>query len=986
MRFTINFIFILVILIVLGCSTEKQKKQPENNNDLQIECNAEKWENEKFIDNSGEYKLSNANGRTTEESRSGNYSLKLVKESPYGMTVVLNDIHPDDYFKVTAWQKGNGSICASDDLPNGFFLASKEPVETDSAGWQKLKLDFYIPYDYQKSEIKLLLANFSNEPVYFDDLTIIKESERSFPEFENDEVLNIFISEEGYQRLNVKREEALNQGLLVTESDDWVKAMLFYKNDVMDAKIRLKGDRLDHLQGEKWSFRINLKGESSWKRMTTFSVQTPKARNFMHEWFFHKALEKEDLLCTRYGFVPVALNGKSLGVYAWEEHFEKHLVESRDRREGPILKLTDDSYWIDDKIRRLREVDFSIPSYDASVIQPFDEDNLKDSVLLREFKYARNLYQQYKYAKANASDIFDIEAIAKYYAMTDATNAYHTLHFFNQRFYYNPVIGKLEPIFFDSFADVGIFDYYGYNLIVENAPNAEMSVHLKMFADPKFRKLYFEYLDKYTSPDFWKKLYNSNKTEIDSVNKLLNTEYPDYHFDIGTFYEVAEKARQSLETVKNKIEKEDWFSNFKEKNLQVNSGYSGKADFELLPHLINVYTQKPQIFRIENYTTDTILITGFSDIPELQMEKLEDPLILPPANSGNNYIATIGCRTEGSKYVFVNVREQEIAVPVIPWHSPEEPRYLEVRHSFDSVAVKQNYNASYSGDSIIFSGEIRIDKNLVIPQNKSVVFEKGTQVNLLNHAAFISYSPVYVSGTDSEPVIFNSSDHSGRGINIFQAKGRSFVQHAVFSGLTNLDFGGWFTTAGVCFYESDVDFDHVRFEKNVDCDDALNVVRSNFNMQNCTFEDTFADAFDSDFCEGIILNSVFIRPGNDALDCSGSKVSISGSTITDAGDKGVSGGENSNITISDCIINGANIGVASKDLSTVKVKDSSLKNITYGLVAFRKKPEYGEATIISENVVIKKYLFMHIIEEGSTLTFNNREIFGQERNLANRFY
>ena len=289
----------------------------------------------------------------------------------------------------------------------------------------------------------------------------------------------------------------------------------------------------------------------------------------------------------------------------------------------------------------------------------------------------------------------------------------------------------------------------------------------------------------------------------------------------------------------------------------------------------------------------TILITGFSDIPELRMEKLEDPLILPPANSGNNYIATIGCRTEGNKYVFVNVRDEEIAVPVIPWDAPEEPRYLEVRHSFDSVAVKQNYNARYSGDSIIFSGEIRIDENLVIPQNKSVVFEKGTHVNLLNHAAFISYSPVYVYGSETEPVIFNSSDHSGRGINIFQAKGRSFVQHAVFSGLTNMDFDGWFTTAAVCFYESDVDFDHVRFEKNINCDDALNVVRSDFHMQSCTFEDTFADALDTDFCTGEIRNSTFIRAGNDALDCSGSTVSISGSTITEAGDKGVSGGENS---------------------------------------------------------------------------------------------
>ncbi|HKJ78465.1 MAG TPA: hypothetical protein VKA10_02975, partial [Prolixibacteraceae bacterium] len=264
---------------------------------IRIECGAESWEGDKFIDKSGMYELSNADGRTTEISRSGNHSLQLTQEKPYGMTINLNNIHSDDFFRVTAWQKGGGSICASND--NGFFLAADEPVKKDSAGWQKLVLEFYVPHDYKNSNIKILLANFGERPVYFDDLIIEKESERKFPEFENDQVLNIFVSEGNYQKISQKRARALDEGLLTTESDDWAKAILFYKNDVLDAKIRLKGDRLDHLQGKKWSFRVNLKGESSWKGMTTFSVQTPEARSFMHEWFFHEALEQEDLLCTR---------------------------------------------------------------------------------------------------------------------------------------------------------------------------------------------------------------------------------------------------------------------------------------------------------------------------------------------------------------------------------------------------------------------------------------------------------------------------------------------------------------------------------------------------------------------------------------------------------------------------------------------------------------------------------------------------------------
>ncbi len=956
---------------------------------LVISCNAEKWDGDKFVDESGKYKLSRADGRTKEEKRSGEYSLKLTSQRKYGMTVLLHDIKPDDYILVSVWKKGEGHITASDDIQGGFYKATNEIGKTDSLGWEQMVLEFYIPHNYKGEYLKVLLANFGSKPVYFDDLKIVKSNKKVFPSYNDKKVMNIFISDENYKKLSFKRDHAIEEGLLITADDDWVKAIIFYDNQVLDTRIRLKGDRLDHLRGRKWSFRIKIKGDNSWKGMKTFSIQTPAARNYLHEWFFHQALQKEDILCTRYGFVPVIVNGVSLGVYAWEEHFEKQLVEARKRREGPILKLSDDSYWINDKLRaQKKEIDYSVAYYDASVVTPFDTKGITaDSVMYSEFQRGRDLYHQYKYAKGWASDIFDIEAVAKYYAMTDASNAYHTLHFFNQRFYYNPVLGKLEPIFFDSFADVGIFDYNGTDLIAEKAKTIWLSVHLKLFADPVFREKYFMYLDKYSKRSFWETIYNEKKEEVNELNNILQEEFTNYNFDINRFYTIAEEARIAKEALQKALAEENLFSKYKDRNSGVNSNQKGKVDAEYLPHLVNVYTQNKKTYRVENYSSDSLWITGFSDIPQLETEKLDKKILLPNSGSKQNYIVDVQHEFSGHKYLFISVRNEQLALPILPWNAPNEnPRYLDVMHSFPLEKLKNRDFVEVKSDTLIFKGKVEIDESVVIPKNWIVVFNPGTIINIIKSATFVSYSPVYVNGTQSAPVMVGSSDGSSKGFNVFQAKQKSQVSHAVFSGLGNLNFGGWVTTSAVCFYESDVDFRHVKFEKNIACDDALNVVRSDFLIEDCVFENAFADAFDSDFCTGQIKATKFLFPGNDAIDFSGSMVNIENCTVESAGDKGVSCGEQSTIVIKNSVINGGNIGIASKDKSSVRIEDSSIQNVTYGLVAFCKKPEYGPANISTTKLGIKKYLFLHLIEEGSTLNFNNREIFGQEKKLASKFY
>ena len=92
------------------------------------------------------------------------------------------------------------------------------------------------------------------------------------------------------------------------------------------------------------------------------------------------------------------------------------------------------------------------------------------------------------------------------------------------------------------------------------------------------------------------------------------------------------------------------------------------------------------------------------------------------------------------------------------------------------------------------------------------------------------------------------------------AKGRSYLKHVLFEGLSVPlpDEGG--LTASVTFHESDVTIENCLFRQNREGDDFLNIIRSNFEILNSSFQNTFADALDIDFCTGRIASSTWASP------------------------------------------------------------------------------------------------------------------------------
>ena len=186
------------------------------------------------------------------------------------------------------------------------------------------------------------------------------------PKISTPEVIEIGISQKDIQKLTNKRKIALATGVLMSSSRDYVPAKIKYKDKIIRAKVRLKGDWVDHLTSSKWSFRVSVKDEETILGMKEFSLQHPVHRNYLGEWILQKAMRRESILALDFDFIEVIVNKHSFGIYAIEEHFDKRLIENNKFREGIIIKLDEDLRWANIQ-RNFKDVKLPSTFYSSAV-------------------------------------------------------------------------------------------------------------------------------------------------------------------------------------------------------------------------------------------------------------------------------------------------------------------------------------------------------------------------------------------------------------------------------------------------------------------------------------------------------------------------------------------------------------------------------------------------------------------------------------------
>ena len=780
--------------------------------------------------------------------------------------------------------------------------------------------------------------------------------------------ITIDIRHENFMKLAYQREVALAEQHLVAGGDDFVPATIRYGDESVKVKLRLKGDNVVHLEGDKWSFRIRVKGDNTLMGMKQFSIQHPSMRNYIYEWIYHRALEKEDVLSLRYDFIRVTLNGKDLGIYALEEHFEKRLIEHNQLREGPIIKFNEDLTWTEDFEQRFPFPEAELSgsgSYQSSDIDAFQTNRLlTDPVGNAQFAKAIYLLESFRRGDIAASEAFDVQKYARYLAISDLMGAEHGTVYRNIRYYYNPVTSRLEPIGYDGSS--GKFT----EILSPRRAGRGKQLFENLFKDAEFFEEYVRTMERMSEPAYLDGLLAELEEELGEKLNIIHSEFPQFDYSEEVFYRNQEYIRTVLNPAKGL---HPYYHQATEDQIQLELGNLQTMPIEVLglsyqgteimrPVEPVVLAKKPEPASPVDYQIVSFTIPEDMEWSEAMIEEL-----------------TVDYKLLGSS----QVRQES----VFAWSYLDE-YFIEndlVREEPNVETFEFLVKDESRKEILIKAGSWTVDRNMIIPAGYRVIARGNTELDLSNSARILSYSALEFIGNEEGPIKIESTDGSGQGLVVMNTGETSILEQVTFNNLANPAQRGWELTGAVNFYEAPVHISQVEFVGNRS-EDGLNIIRSEFTIDESLFSETMSDAFDADFANGQITNSSFVAIGNDAIDISGSVVEVRDVTINGAGDKGLSTGENSQMTARDVEITDAAIAIASKDISTMMLSNVKISGGEIGLAAYQKKPEFGAASITADELEMDGVGLPYLVENRSTVIVDQQLIEASRDNVEDILY
>jgi hypothetical protein len=935
-----------------------------------------------FVTSVPDIRLGGGAAISQDYARSGVNCMRLDSNNKYGLNYKIEDLEPQEFIQVSVWihKASNGGTLQAQlkgENVDYRYRTTKDKSAIMDEGWEKHTLSFTVGTGIDEIHIN---AFSGRKTAYFDDFSLIRMDEVQKNDLPIS--LNLSIPDSSQALLEGYIMQATPLESIPASSKKYVAANLVSGTDTAKIQMKLKGDWTDHLHTGKESYRIKIKGDLAFQGLKSFSIQHPKTRRYLDEWVVHKIADREGLLTTNYDFINVNINEIQFGVYALEEHFDKQLLESRKRREGPILKFDETSYWTAIKQNVAFDSTALFPFFQESTISCFKKNRTRKSEQLsKQFDEGKKLLQLFKDGHAKVEDIFDIDQLAKFYVTMELSGSSHALRWHNRRFYYNPISQKLEHVAYDILPFI-----QGRNFQCDMVKRLSNDLRIRencfdnaVLYNPEFQAKYLYYLEQKTRPAYLDSIFTAISTELNLAELAIQNEVPAYRFQKEIYYENAVYLRGLLPELKGM-----WNLKIVEKTT-VDSwvfpqSYIPRTDQQFLRDLsINAYLDKTvdgYHVRLQNFHSNKITVHGYAVKDDsIKHVFLDEPIEL------NGFIqnavqAEFLTELKPKRIYFTVSNNPNLIVSkkLLPWKKPEGQT---ARMTLAEQFSKNNSYYTVRNKQVIFKGDLVIDSLLYVPEAYDVTIKPGTTIEFITGGGIIASNSFYAEGTLSHPIHVFCKDSSSNGITVLNGEAAVFT-HCLFEGLSNLNYENWELTGALTIYETPTSINKCTISGNLS-EDALNIIRSDFSISALNITDTYSDGFDADFCTGHIEKSTFARTGNDCIDFSGSTVLIEAIQITNSGDKGISGGEASALILNNVTINGAVTGVAAKDGSVITGTNITIENVEYALAAFRKKPEYDGAQIDFKTVLIKAAQEKMLVELKSSIIIDGKRTLGTDK-------
>jgi hypothetical protein len=832
-----------------------------------------------------------------------------------------------------------------------------------------------------------------------------------------------------WQKILSKREEALQYGILLASKDDEVPAIITLDDRAYRAKIRLKGDFLDHLAGSRsWSLRVKSKGHLF--GMRRFSLNRLNARAYAAGPLFLEYMRREGILAPRHRLVNVTVNGADWGLMALEEHVGAELLESQGRKDG-VIGGFDDSLAYAHHVTNYPGERAGNGSrgpyfnYWTAGFRAYQEAKLKrDPRTARNLALAKALMAKYQEGSLPPAAVFDLDQFARYLAATTIWGYQDAQYWENTRLYLNPYTLKFEPIAGDI--EVPLQPLRGIHM----GPLLLVSGFMR---DLAFREALERAIPEVTAHMLEGELFANLQRELERVEPTVHRSFPlleDLDLSIlrdnaallarygAAFFPKNEghyPDRPSLDDVYaehvsvrlyDRPTRQVVINNLLHQPITIERVVASCADSVPAPgdrptpaagtndhdkaqaadQLVTVNGRLTPVTGAIANADDGIAVAPPLDPAPVMIEfdlatdsvidatplgeratRLE--LDLPPSVISGACKIEVTTRRVGTD----EVRTAQASEPIA-----DVPRHpLEATGSPGAIAAARSWltwnpsEARFEG----VPGAWSVHAPAVLPAGLRL--EAGTTLSFAPGAYLIVKGPIDIAGTPARPVVLQAQDMARpwKGIYVMAAERPSRWQSVEIRGTTALQDGYLMLTGAVTFYRSDITMADVVFAGTT-AEDALNIVHAQIALERTTVRNTRSDGFDCDFCKGTIRQSVFANIGGDALDLSGTQAVVETLDAEGVRDKVVSVGEGSDLVIRDLRARDVGTAIASKDHSRTVIEGAVMQGVRVaGLMGYVKKPAFGPAWLEATDVVFGEDVARPtLVQTGSVMVLNGRTV------------
>ena len=712
--------------------------------------------------------------------------------------------------------------------------------------------------------------------------------------------LSIQVDQKALDELEAVVEAARARGVIMPDGNDYVPAELRFEGSTFKAKIRIKGKMSDHVQGSKWSFRVVAKKDKGFLGMQRFSLQHPGTRNYLCDWFYHRLMRGEGIIALRYGFIRLKFNEEDLGIYAYEEHFGPELLANNGRLNGPLFRFDPGLFW-EHRLNMLEKVRYNEPfgAYQAAAVDPFGTGNIeKDSTQRALFEEAVSRMDGFRRGQLRASEVFDADKLGRRHAILDLVGGHHSMDWSDVKFYFDPVLKRIEPVAYESFSAFPIRTLAGSDRYMGGHDPA-MDLHDAYFNDVDLFRAYVHHLERVSRPSYLDSAFAVLGSALDSASALIYREFPYKELDRSIYYKNQHVIRKLLDVPKG-----------------FHAYFNGGTD------------------------TLRFAVVPIEGLPiEVHGLLADDGALMPPSAP-----VVVPCRIPGRMG-----DPLEFSVVVQGKWSGEAKKPMRLRYSVLGASVKKDlevfpyaYVDGLTLPSFVEQGpaDIRstpflvfdegtrtirflpgnwvIAQDLFLPGGYTVKAIAPLRLDMQGGARIVSRSTMEWIGMDDAPITVGSTDQSGGGLILLGADDASRFDRVRFEG-----FGpAKLSVPSIFVQDTDIRFEECDFGETRERDLML-LVRAKVVVKDCSFTGG-RDQMVLAYAAGEVAGSRFNGAGDDAMSVKGGSASFSGSEVTGASGTGLKLDENADVVVSSTSLRSGKNALSVAEGSVLRMNGGSL--------------------------------------------------------------